>query len=76
VKTLSKRKKTGRGRLKVMKKTKVSVVKSQGKVHKENQGVETGLPIERAEGLEREAALATAVNIDMIKTTLVDTDMI
>ena len=74
MKTLSKRKKTGRGRLKIMKK--MSVVKSQGKVHKENRGVETGLPIERAEGLEREAALATAVNIDMIKTTLADTDMI
>ena len=76
VKTLPKMKKTERERLKVMKKRKESAVKSQRKVHTENRGVETGLPIEQAEGLEREAALATAVNIDMIKTTLADTDMI
>ena len=59
-----------------MKMRKESMVKNQKKVHQENQGVETGLPIERAEGLEREAALATAGNIDTIKTMLADTDMI
>ena len=69
MKTLSKRKKPGKGKLKVMKKRKESVVKSQGRVHKENQEAETGLLIERAEELGREAALVTAVNI-------VDTDMI
>ena len=76
MRTLPKMKTTGKERLKAMKKRKESIVKNQKKVHQENQGVETGLPIEQAEGLEREAALATAVNIDMIKTTLADTDMI
>ena len=76
VKTLPKMMKTERERLKAMKKRKENAVKSQKKVHTENQGVETGLPTEQVEGLEKEAALATAVSIDMNKTTLEDTDMI
>ena len=62
-------------KLKAMKMKKVSAVKNLRRAHKENQGVGIELPIERAKGLEKEAALATVVDIDMIKTMSEDTDM-